>query len=204
MDQLIHNAAFVKSSSVATDCPAPDRPEYAFIGRSNVGKSSLINMLTGRNKLAKVSGRPGKTQLINHFLIDESWYLVDLPGYGWAKVSKTEKAKWKIMIDEYLLTRPNLMCVCLLVDSRLEPQAIDLEFMEWLGEEGIPFVIIYTKTDKLTRVKLDSSIARYRRKLKLTWEELPPEFLTSSETDMGREELIKYIQEINRSVDKKL
>ncbi len=204
MDQLIHNATFVKSSSVATDCPPPDRPEYAFIGRSNVGKSSLINMLTGRNKLAKVSGRPGKTQLINHFLIDESWYLVDLPGYGWAKVSKTEKAKWKIMIDDYLLTRPNLICVCLLVDSRLEPQAIDLEFMEWLGEEGIPFVIIYTKTDKLTRVKLDSSIARYKRKLKQTWEELPPQFLTSSETDMGREELIKYIQEINRSVDKKL
>ncbi|MEQ9231143.1 MAG: ribosome biogenesis GTP-binding protein YihA/YsxC [Cyclobacteriaceae bacterium] len=204
MDQLIQNAAFVKSSSVATECPAPDLPEYAFIGRSNVGKSSLINMLTGRNKLAKVSGRPGKTQLINHFLIDESWYLVDLPGYGWAKVSKTEKAKWKIMIDEYLLTRPNLICVCLLVDSRHEPQPIDLEFMQWLGEEGIPFVIIYTKTDKLTKVKLDSSIARYRRILKQSWEELPPQFLTSSETDMGREELIKYIQEINRSVDKKL
>lgn len=200
MDQIIQSATFVKSSSVHDDCPAADRPEYAFIGRSNVGKSSLINMLTGRNKLAKVSSRPGKTQLINHFLINENWYLVDLPGYGWAKVSKTEKAKWKQMIDGYLLDRSNLICVCLLIDCRHEPQPIDLEFMEWLGEEGVPFVIVFTKTDKLTRTKLDSSIARYRKVLKKSWEELPPQFLTSSETSVGREELIKYIEEINRSI----
>lgn len=202
MDNLVTSATFEKSSAVYEDCPPPTLPEYAFIGRSNVGKSSLINMLTGRNKLAKVSGRPGKTQLINHFKINENWYLVDLPGYGWAKVSKTEKAKWKKMINNYLLNRENLLCIFVLIDCRLEPQKIDQEFMAWLGETEIPFSMIFTKADKLNKVKLDSSIARYRKDMKKSWEELPPQFITSSETSEGRKEILEYIEEINRSVGK--
>ncbi len=202
MDNLVTSATFEKSSAVYEDCPPPSLPEYAFIGRSNVGKSSLINMLTGRNKLAKVSGRPGKTQLINHFKINENWFLVDLPGYGWAKVSKTEKAKWKKMINNYLLNRENLLCVFVLIDCRLEPQKIDQEFMAWLGETAIPFSMIFTKADKLNKVKLDSSIARYRKDMKKSWEELPPQFITSSETSEGRKEILEYIEEINRSVGK--
>lgn len=200
MDEIQLQAEFVVSSANVAQCPKPDKPEYAFIGRSNVGKSSLINMLTGRNHLAKVSGRPGKTQLINHFLIDNSWYLVDLPGYGWAQVSKKDKAKWKVMIDDYLLQRENLINVFVLIDSRLEPQKIDLEFMTWLGESGIPFSMIFTKADKLSHTKLDAGIALYKRVMKKSWEELPVYFVSSSESKAGRKEIIEYIQQINASV----
>ena len=201
MDEIQLQAEFVISSAEVAKCPKPDKPEYAFIGRSNVGKSSLINMLTGRNHLAKVSGRPGKTQLINHFLIDDTWYLVDLPGYGWAQVSKKEKEKWKIMIDDYLLKRENLINVFVLIDCRHEPQKIDLEFMTWLGESGIPFAMIFTKADKLSHTKLDASLALYRRIMKKTWEELPVSFVSSSESKTGRKEIIEYIQQINTSVN---
>ncbi|MFY0687307.1 MAG: YihA family ribosome biogenesis GTP-binding protein [Cyclobacteriaceae bacterium] len=193
----IKTAEFVKSSSKLSECPSDARPEYAFIGRSNVGKSSLINMITGRNKLAKISGRPGKTQLINHFLIDEKWYLVDLPGYGWAQTSKTNKAKWKKMIEEYLINRENLYCVFLLVDSRHEPQKIDLEFMEWLGVEGIPFVMVYTKVDKQGKTQIQKNLAHYRKVLKKHWEELPTQFVSSSEQKVGKEEILDFIQQIN-------
>lgn len=200
MDDIQLQAEFVVSNSDVTKCPTPDKPEYAFIGRSNVGKSSLINALTGRNHLAKVSGKPGKTQLINHFLIDNTWYLVDLPGYGWAQVSKKEKAKWKVMIDNYLLMRENLINVFVLIDSRHEPQKIDVEFMTWLGESGIPFSMIFTKVDKLSHTKLDANLALYRKTMKKTWEELPQMFVSSSETKIGRKEIIEYIQQINASV----
>jgi GTP-binding protein len=201
MDEIQLQAEFVISSAEVEKCPKPDKPEYAFIGRSNVGKSSLINMITGRTHLAKVSGRPGKTQLINHFLIDDSWYLVDLPGYGWAQVSKKDKAKWKIMIDDYLLKRENLYNVFVLIDSRHEPQKNDIEFMTWLGESSIPFSMIFTKADKLSHTKLDASLALYKRVLKKTWEELPVSFVSSSESKKGRKEIIEYIQQINTSVD---
>jgi GTP-binding protein len=201
MDEIQLQAEFVISSAEVEKCPKPDKPEYAFIGRSNVGKSSLINMITGRTHLAKVSGRPGKTQLINHFIIDDSWYLVDLPGYGWAQVSKKDKAKWKIMIDDYLLKRENLYNVFVLIDSRHEPQKNDIEFMTWLGESSIPFSMIFTKADKLSHTKLDASLALYKRVLKKTWEELPVSFVSSSESKKGRKEIIEYIQQINTSVD---
>jgi len=194
----INSAVFVKSSSKLSECPQVNQPEYAFIGRSNVGKSSLINMLTNHSKLAKTSVKPGKTQLINHFLIDEKWYLVDLPGYGWAKVSKTSKEKWKIMINEYLQMRANLFNVFLLVDSRHEPQNIDLDFMEWLGKKEIPFSIVFTKIDKLGKTIIQSNIAQYKKVLKGRWDELPPIFLTSSETFAGREEILSFIAQINK------
>jgi GTP-binding protein len=200
MAEIYLQAEFVMSSAEVSKCPKTDLPEYAFIGRSNVGKSSLVNMLTGRTHLAKVSSTPGKTQLINHFLIDKAWYLVDLPGYGFAKVAKSEKGKWKKMIEQYLLERLNLMNVFVLVDSRHEPQKNDLEFMEWLGETSIPFSIIFTKADKLSSTKLDSSIALYKRMLKQSWEELPPHFVSSSESKLGRNEIIEYIRQINASI----
>ncbi|MBI9069092.1 MAG: YihA family ribosome biogenesis GTP-binding protein [Salinivirgaceae bacterium] len=190
-------AEFIISNTDYKQCPKPDMPEYAFIGRSNVGKSSLINMLTNNSKLAKVSGRPGKTQLINHFKINNTWYLVDLPGYGYAKVPKTERYKWQKFIQQYVLNRENLYCLFVLIDSRLEPQKIDLEFMEWLGEEQVPFTILFTKTDKLTKNQLHSNIAVYTKKLKDVWEELPPYFLTSAKTNLGRDEIASYIHEIN-------
>ncbi len=189
----IKKAEFITSSSAYTQCPPPERPEIAFIGRSNVGKSSLINMLTGRKKLAKVSGKPGKTQLINHFLIDDNWFLVDLPGYGWAKVSKTDRSKWGEMIHDYLTERKNLITVFVLIDTRLDPQPVDTEFIEWLGEKGIPFALIFTKADKQSHNKNQSSIARYRKVLKSRWEKLPPMLLTSSETGAGKDELNEYI-----------
>lgn len=173
-------------------------PEYAFIGRSNVGKSSLINMLVQRKDLAKTSGKPGKTQLINHFLINENWYLVDLPGYGYAQVSKEKREKWELFIRKYLTTRSNLMCVMVLIDSRLAPQTIDLEFMEWLGENEIPFVIIFTKTDKLTSQKLQKNIDEYKKQLLTTWEELPPSYITSSEKRVGKDEILYLISESNK------
>lgn len=192
----VKQATFVTSSSHHTQCPPPDYPEVAFIGRSNVGKSSLVNMLTNHKKLAKVSGKPGKTQLINHFLIDESWFLVDLPGYGWAKVAKTEKEKWGEMIHDYIMDRENLYNIFVLVDSRLEPQPIDVAFINWLGEKGIPFSLIFTKADKQSKNKTQSSIAHYKRVLKKYWSELPISFVTSSTTQEGREEVLNYIDEI--------
>lgn len=196
----IKTAEFIKSSSKLSECPNVKEPEYAFIGRSNVGKSSLINMLTGRNKLAKISARPGKTQLINHFLIDSKWYLVDLPGYGWAQVSKKEKAKWKIMINEYLEMRANLVSVFLLIDSRHEPQKIDLEFMQWMGESGIPFSIVFTKADKNGKNKTSSNVSLYRKVLKKTWEELPQMIISSSVSKEGRNEILDYIYQLNQSI----
>lgn len=186
-------ATFVTSSSEYTQCPESQLPEFAFIGRSNVGKSSLINMLTNHKKLAKVSGKPGKTQLINHFLINDTWFLVDLPGYGWAKVAKTEKEKWGEMIHDYLLMRPNLLCTFVLVDSRLAPQPIDVEFINWLGEQNIPFAIIFTKADKQSKNKTQSSIAKYKKHLLGFWEKLPPILVTSSQTGMGKEEVLNFI-----------
>ncbi|WP_424963540.1 ribosome biogenesis GTP-binding protein YihA/YsxC [Ekhidna sp.] len=196
----IKTAEFVKSSPNVVDCPDPIMPEYAFIGRSNVGKSSLINLLTHRKKLAKTSSTPGKTQLINHFLINENWYLVDLPGYGWAQTSKTNKAAWKKMINEYLEERQNLACVFVLVDSRHEPQKIDLEFMEWLGESGIPFSIVFTKVDKLGKNQVQSNVAAYKREMRKTWEELPPTFITSSTDRVGGEEIMDFIDRINGEI----
>ena len=196
----IKSAEFVKSSPNVDDCPGPNMPEYAFIGRSNVGKSSLINHLTGRKKLAKTSSTPGKTQLINHFLINERWYLVDLPGYGWAQTSKTNKAAWKKMINAYLQKRQNLACVFVLVDSRHEPQVIDLEFMQWLGEEQIPFCIVFTKIDKLRKNQAQSNIAEYKKEMRLTWEELPPTFITSSVEKQGGKEIIDFIDRINLEI----
>lgn len=197
----VKKAEFIKSSTREEDCPDPKFPEYAFIGRSNVGKSSLINLLTSRKKLAKTSSTPGKTQLINHFLVNDDWYLVDLPGYGWARVSKSSKADWKKMIDDYLRNRSNLACVFILVDIRHEAQKIDIEFINWLGEEEVPFVIVFTKADKLSRTKIDSNLAAYRKVLKQDWEEIPQDFLTSSEEKIGREEILDFIDSINKSMN---
>ena len=190
---MFEQATYLISSPTYDQCPKPDRFEIAFIGRSNVGKSSLINMLAGRKNLAKTSGKPGKTQLINHFLIDDSWDLVDLPGYGYAKTCKTNREAWAEMIDDYLVNRENLQIVFVLIDSRLEPQKIDLEFINWLGENGVPFALVFTKADKQSVNKGQQSMARFRKVMKKTWEELPLFFLTSSETGLGRDELTEYI-----------
>ncbi|MCU0338309.1 MAG: ribosome biogenesis GTP-binding protein YihA/YsxC [Spirosomaceae bacterium] len=194
----ITSATFAKSSSDYKQCPPPDRPEYAFIGRSNVGKSSLINTLVGRNDLAKTSSQPGKTQLINHFLVNNTWFLVDLPGYGYAKVSKGERQKWSDMIDNYLLNRENLVCTFVLVDSRIEPQKIDLAFMEKLGTQGVPFCIVFTKTDKLTAEKWKASFERYEQALLQTWNALPPIFKTSSISKVGAREILSQIEDWNK------
>lgn len=193
----IKTAEFVISNTDYKKCPKPDMPEYAFIGRSNVGKSSLINMLTNNSKLAKISGKPGKTQLINHFLINNTWYLVDLPGYGYAQVSKKQRSKWQKFIQDYLLNRENLYCLFVLVDSRHEPQKIDVEFINWAGEKGIPISIIFTKTDKLTKNKLASNLAVYKKELGKFWEDLPNSFSSSSTTKIGRDEILNYIDSIN-------
>ncbi len=195
---LIRDARFLTSNTRVDLCPAPDRPEYAFIGRSNVGKSSLINALTGRTGLAKTSASPGKTQLINHFVVNEQWYLVDLPGYGYAKVSKTSRAEWQKMINAYMQRRENLACVCVLIDSRLPPQASDLEFMEWLGELGVPFVMVFTKIDKQSAAQTRTLIAAYLAKMGESWDELPRHFLTSASTKAGRDELLGFIDEVNQ------
>ena len=194
----ITSAKFQISNSQVEKCPDTDLHEYAFIGRSNVGKSSLINMLTGRRKLAMTSSTPGKTTLINHFIINDSWYIVDLPGYGYAQRSKTERERLKHIIDGYILGRPQMTSLFVLVDSRHEPQKIDLEFMEWLGENGVPFAIVFTKIDKLSRTAAEKNIEDYKRRLLEQWEELPPIFITSSETGLGREELLDYIEELNQ------
>ena len=193
---MIREAQFVISNTDYKKCPKPDKKEFAFIGRSNVGKSSLINMLTSRKNLAKTSGKPGKTQLINHFLIDNSWYLVDLPGYGYAKTSKAKRGEWGKMIQDYLINRENLQLVFVLIDSRLEPQRIDLEFINWLGEQGIPLALVFTKVDKQSPNKTQKSVAQFRRALLQTWEETPLMFATSAETSVGKEDLTEYIVDL--------
>ena len=196
----VKTAEFVISAPVVNMCPADTKPEYAFIGRSNVGKSSLINMLCRNKKLAKTSATPGKTLLINHFIINKEWYLVDLPGYGYAKRSKTEIAKLDRMIRGYILQRQQLVTVFVLVDVRLEPQAIDVEFINWLGQSGIPFCIVFTKADKLSVGKVNANVEEYKRKLLETWEELPPYIVTSSESRQGRDELLAYIEKVNKEL----
>lgn len=195
---IIKTAEFVISNSDVRKCPQDGKPEYAFIGRSNVGKSSLINMLTGRKKLAMTSATPGKTLLINHFIINNEWYLVDLPGYGYAKRSKSQNEKLQEIISGYILDREQMTLLFVLIDCRHEPQKIDLEFIQWLGENGVPFSIIFTKADKLTKTSLASNIAAYKKRLLEEWEELPPVFVTSSESAVGRDEVLQYINEVNQ------
>ncbi len=196
----IQKAEFHKSSAKLSQCPETQWPEYAFIGRSNVGKSSLINMLMDHKGLAKTSSRPGKTQLINHFNVNDQWFLVDLPGYGYAKVSKKAKEKFQLLIVDYMEKRENLTNVFVLIDSRHEPQRIDLEFMEWLGELGVPFSMVFTKIDKLNGNKLNANLKHYRKKMLERWEELPVSFATSAENGAGKMEVLGYIAEINRQL----
>lgn len=197
----INQASFVISNTDYRKCPPPLKPEFAFIGRSNVGKSSLINLLVRRKNLARISVKPGKTQLINHFLIDDSWYLVDLPGYGYAKVPKTERARWQLMIDGYLLNRINLMCTFLLVDLRIPPQDIDLKMMEGFAENGLPFAIVFTKADKLKPAAAEVNLDNYKNQLLESWESLPPLFTTSSEKGWGRDEVLEFIGETRKVFD---
>ena len=197
---LIKSAEFVVSNSRVEKCPTTGLPEYAFIGRSNVGKSSLINMLTGRKGLAMTSQKPGKTQLINHFIINKEWHLVDLPGYGYARLSKDGRDGLRRMIEDYVLERRELVCLFVLLDARLEPQKIDLEFIEWLGEESVPFALVFTKADKLSKGNLSANISAYKDRLLEGWEELPPLFITSSEERTGRDELLNYIEGINNTL----
>ena len=197
----IKKAEFSLSAPMVSMCPKDNKPEYAFIGRSNVGKSSLINMLTNNKKLAKTSATPGKTLLINHFIINNEWYLVDLPGYGYAKRSKKEVGKLEQMISGYLLQREQLVNVFLLVDVRLEPQKIDLDFIQWLGDSSIPFAIVFTKADKLSAMKVSQQVETYKKILLETWEELPPVFITSAEKRQGRDEVLDYIDRINKDLE---
>ena len=196
----ITNAEFVISNTDVRKCPTGTFPEYAFIGRSNVGKSSLINMLTGRKGLAMTSATPGKTMLINHFLINKGWYLLDLPRYGYAQRGKKMMEKIQKLIEYYVLEREQMTCLFVLIDSRLEPQRIDLEFIEWLGENGIPFALIFTKADKQSVGKTKASVNRFLDTLKKQWEELPPHFISSSENKTGRQEILDYIEQVNRSL----
>jgi GTP-binding protein len=196
----ITSAEFVISNSDVTKCPNNSFPEYAFIGRSNVGKSSLINMLTNRKKLAKTSGKPGKTQLINHFLINKNWHLVDLPGYGYAKVSKSAKKTFQKFITDYFSKRKQLVSAFVLIDIRHKPQPLDLEFMQWLGENLIPFSIVFTKADKLKPKAIEKHIKDYKNILLETWEEMPNYFVTSSSKGIGKEEVLEYIDSINNSI----
>ena len=196
----IKKAEFTLSAPMESMCPKDNKPEYAFIGRSNVGKSSLINMLTNNKKLAKTSATPGKTLLINHFIINNEWYLVDLPGYGYAKRSKKEIEKLDQMIRGYILQREQLVNVFVLVDIRLEAQKIDLEFIEWLGLSSVPFAIVFTKADKLSAAKVSASVEAYKKVLLETWEELPPIFITSAEKRQGRNEVLDYIDQINKEI----
>ena len=200
MPMDIKSAEFTVSAPMVSMCPNDTKPEYAFIGRSNVGKSSLINMLCRNKKLAKTSATPGKTLLINHFIINKEWYLVDLPGYGFAKRSKKEVAKLDQMIRGYILEREQLVNVFVLIDVRLDAQAIDLEFMNWLGISGIPFAIIFTKADKLTKAKVRANVAAYEQKMLEAWEEMPPYFVTSAESREGRDVVLDYIEQINKSL----
>ncbi len=195
----VKKAVFISSYDNYKNCPPKNTPEFAFIGRSNVGKSSLINLLTNNNKLAKISSTPGKTQTINFFNINDEWNMVDLPGYGWARVSKTEKSKWDIMNMEYMLYREQLQLVFVLIDSRLDPQPIDIEFIQWVGEQEIPFSLVFTKADKQTRNKTGTTIAKFTNELYKTWDELPPIFVTSAEKGIGKEDILEYISEVNYS-----
>ena len=195
---IINNARFVISNSKVSACPADVRHEYAFIGRSNVGKSSLINMLTGQKGLAMTSATPGKTMLINHFLVNDSWYIVDLPGYGYARRGKDSREKLRTMIEGYILNRAQMTNLFVLIDSRHAPQKIDLEFFDWLGENSVPFCIVFTKADKLGNEAVKNKVADYCKILLETWEELPPVFMTSSEKGRGREELLEYISQLNK------
>lgn len=199
---LILTAEFVKSSEKWQGCPPPELPEYAFIGRSNVGKSSLINAMVGRKDLAKTSQTPGKTQLINHFIINEDWYLTDLPGYGYARVSKVQRKDFEKLITNYILNRKNLVNLFVLVDSRHEPQTIDLEFMEWCGESAIPFSIVFTKTDKLKPAAITANIENYKARLLEFWEELPPIFSTSAEKKIGTDEILNFIEDTNTDLER--
>ncbi len=196
----IKSAEFVISNTDVKKCPKEPYPEYAFIGRSNVGKSSLINMITNHKSLAKTSGKPGKTQLINHFIINKSWFLVDLPGYGYAQVSKDKRRTFQKFIRDYFEKRMQLACSFVLIDSRHEPQKIDLEFMQLLGESGIPFCIVFTKADKLNKNALEKNISHYKKVLLETWEEVPTYFITSSSTSLGKEEILKFIDQVNGSI----
>jgi GTP-binding protein len=197
---IIHSAEFTISSPSIALCPKTRMPEFAFIGRSNVGKSSLINMLVNRTGLAKTSVKPGKTRLINHFLINKEWFLVDLPGYGYAGVSKNDRKKWADFIDEYLMKRENLSCIFVLIDVRLEPQKIDIEFINNLGEFGVPFVIVFTKADKVSMTQAEKSMSAFRKEMKKFWEELPQDFLTSSSTKLGREGILDLIEKTKKEL----
>ena len=197
---MVKTATYVISSPDVKDCPQSTLPEYAFIGRSNVGKSSLINMLCHNPKLAKTSQKPGKTLLINHFLINGEWHLVDLPGYGYAQAGQKQREALKTMIERYCLYREQLVCLFVLIDCRHEAQKIDLEFINWLGENGVPFAIVFTKGDKLGKVRLKENVEAYKTRLLEEWEELPPVFVTSAETKLGGEELTAYIEELNDSI----
>lgn len=196
----IVSAEFIQSNVSYDKCPEPNMPEYAFVGRSNVGKSSLINMLLERKQIAKTSQTPGKTQLINHFLINRNWYLVDLPGYGFAKISKSKRSDFSKIIKDYSEYRKNLVCLFVLVDSRHKPQKNDLLFIEWLGEKQIPFSIVFTKTDKLAKLTREKNIEEYKKVLLTDWETLPGIFITSSETSLGREDILNYIEKLNAVV----
>lgn len=198
----INTAEFIVSNSEVAKCPKDFLPEYAFIGRSNVGKSSLINMITNHKKLAKTSGKPGKTQLINHFLINKNWFLVDLPGYGYAKVSKTTKAKFQAFITDYFEKREQLVCAFVLVDIRHEPQKIDVEFINYLGESGIPFALIFTKADKIGKNVINTNVAAYKKNLLANdWAEMPPYFVTSAESKLGQDDVLNYIANINEDMN---
>ncbi|MBM3185060.1 MAG: YihA family ribosome biogenesis GTP-binding protein [Bacteroidetes bacterium] len=192
----IKEAVFIVSNTEIKNCPIDKKPEFAFIGRSNVGKSSLINMLTAKKGLAKTSGTPGKTQLINHFLINDKWYIVDLPGYGYARASKTMRSKWEKFIADYLTKRETLMNIFVLLDARLEPQKIDLEFMNWCGQKGLPFSMVFTKIDKLSSSVLQKNLAKYKKEMLKFWEEMPPVFTSSSNSGFGREQLLNYVEAI--------
>lgn len=194
----IYSAEFIKSSKLIEDCPEGNKPEYAFIGRSNVGKSSLINMLTNKKGLAKTSSTPGKTQLINHFLINDNWYLTDLPGYGYAKASKTNRAEFSKMIEKYVLSRKNLVNLFVLIDARHLPLKIDIDFINWLGESGIPFSLIFTKLDKVTQKEFSFNFKKYSQELRKTWDDLPEMFKSSSEKKIGKEEILSFIEDTNK------
>lgn len=197
---IVKSAQYICSNGDISKCPAPTLHEYAFTGRSNVGKSSLINMLTGRKELALISVKPGKTKTVNHFLINENWYLVDLPGYGFAKVSKKEKLRFDELLEDFIQKRPNLLCLFILVDSRHEPQKIDLSFIEWLGENRIPFALIFTKIDKLSSSELNKNLTHYKKELLKTWSSLPQIFITSAHTGAGKTEVLNYIEQINNEI----
>ncbi|NMC37243.1 MAG: YihA family ribosome biogenesis GTP-binding protein [Bacteroidales bacterium] len=192
---VIHTASFVSSSTSISQCPPPDKPEFAFIGRSNVGKSSIINMLTGWSKLARISSEPGKTRTINHFLVNESWYIVDLPGYGYAKVSMKMRDRWMRSVEEYILGRENLVCLFVLIDSRHEPQRSDLEFMEFLGLNQVSFARIFTKTDKVSEASVNKTLKLYEAAMLEKWESLPPVFISSAVKKKGRKEILDFIEE---------